>query len=424
MGINKLWRSALLSSSLELRKSLLKGRIWGFGPEEEADIFNSPGPIHEPGRRVPSTVHEREETSTRTSVPSSPIHPSMPRSEELGTYSSGVYLSRSSSTISFDSDSSKYAPAHRHNRSRAQSVSSNASSTFGRVQEMVRNLERAAGEPEVEEIYGNETGGFASGEMTSESEEDYEPDVAGNSTIIGYEPTDYPTNKAASCPSGALEPAVNLVYFPPAPQSQGTDDTALIETPPLSPLAELPIAPRADYPSAPPSKGPGGANEGTCDDEPTIEALLEEGGQPREGRLRATSWGAKAWEEEFPGGTSRRMPASVLIAIPSGEPLGDTVTTQGETINVPRLVWDDVCRRLEETERRVATLEIQEAERRKGTESLRQTASNQDEPKLPSSPGGLSAAALPPYLVIVGVGVCAIVAQFVIMNIAGRRPRF
>ncbi|KAJ1307543.1 hypothetical protein OPQ81_001640 [Rhizoctonia solani] len=29
MGINKLWRAALMASSLELRKSLLKGRIWG-----------------------------------------------------------------------------------------------------------------------------------------------------------------------------------------------------------------------------------------------------------------------------------------------------------------------------------------------------------------------------------------------------------
>ncbi|KAF8606652.1 hypothetical protein BDV93DRAFT_506168 [Ceratobasidium sp. AG-I] len=422
MGINQLWRNVLLSSSLELRKSLLKGRIWGFGPEEEADIFNEPRSSHEPGRRMPSTVHEREETSVQGSVLFSTTQPSVSQSKDLGQYRSGVCLSRSSSTVSFDSHSSEYTPSHRRNRSRGQSISSNTSSTYGRVHEIIRNLERAAGAPELDRFRGNESAGFASGEMTSESEEDYEPDATRNRTIIGHEPADCLINNATSCPPGTSEPAANLVSSPPAPPSQSTNDTAPIETPLLSLLAELPITSQADYLLAPRPKVPGGVNGGMCEDEPTIEALLEEGGQPREGRLRATSWGAKAWEEEFPGGTSRRVPASALIVTPSVEPLGDTMAIQGNPINVPRSLWDNVCRRLEETERRIATLETQEAERRKGTESLPQIVENHSEPKLPSSPSSSSAATLPPYLVVVGVGVCAIVAQFIFGRIAGRRP--
>lgn len=419
MGINQLWRNVLLSSSLELRKSLLKGRIWGFGPEEETDAFISRRSTHEPGRRVPSTVHEREETRARASIPSSPIQSSVSKSKDLVQYRSGVLLSRSPSTLSLDSNSSNYAPSPRRNRSRGLSISSNASSGYGRVHEIVRNLERAAGAAEFSEFHGDESAGFASGEMTSEGEEDCSADVTGNQTIIGREPEDRSTNNAASCPPGTSEPAANLISSPPTPQSQSTDDTALIKTLLLFPLAKLPIALHADSLSAPLPKIPNGANGGTCNDEPTIEVLLEEGGLPWEGRPRATSWGAKAWEEEFPGGTSRRVPTSALIATPSIEPLGDTMTTQDETINVPRLVWDNVCRRLEETERRITMLEIQEVGRRKGMEILRQTVEDRSEPEVPL--GALSAVTLPPYLAVVGVAVCAIVAQFVFGRIAGRR---
>jgi hypothetical protein len=46
MGVNKLWQSALLSSSRDLRQNVLKGRIWGTSAEEEqfpfsSDLYNS-----------------------------------------------------------------------------------------------------------------------------------------------------------------------------------------------------------------------------------------------------------------------------------------------------------------------------------------------------------------------------------------------
>lgn len=59
MGVNPLWRDALLTSSRGLRKRVLQGRIWGFGSpvpaggEDDGSRFGS--------RRMPSTVDESGE---------------------------------------------------------------------------------------------------------------------------------------------------------------------------------------------------------------------------------------------------------------------------------------------------------------------------------------------------------------------------
>jgi len=57
MGVNQLWREALLSASRTLRKKVLKGRIWGFGSPADAESENTT-PIKPTKRRIPSTVEE------------------------------------------------------------------------------------------------------------------------------------------------------------------------------------------------------------------------------------------------------------------------------------------------------------------------------------------------------------------------------
>lgn len=419
MGINQLWRTALLSSSLELRKSMLKGRIWGFGPDDGVFV---PSHSTEQGRRVPSTVLEREEVNSRESLSVSHVQPALSRSHDLSTLRSSGYLSLSSSTLSFDSDVSDYTPSRRSTRPRAQSASSNASSSAGRVREIIRNLEQAASSSG-DVTQGNEDAGFASSEMSSESDEDPEPDVVGNITIIGHGPEDRSNNEGAPF-RHTTPPKSNQtvgVVSPSTPQSSRTSRAStseLIKTPPPSLVNLLTIAPpsNSNLPGQDPSEP-----KGTRDDEPTIEALLKEG-EPCEGRPRATSWGAKAWEDEFPGGTSRRVPASAMAPAKGTKAVATIERSQDEMIKLPRTAWDSLCRRLDEAERRIALLEIQEVERRKEPEIAGKTSDDHDAPKF-SLPGGLSAATLPPYLVIVGAGVCALVAQYVFGRMVGRRPR-
>ena len=63
MGVNHLWRDALLSASRTLRKKVLKGRIWGFGsPADGAEEDDTP--TKRPKRRVPSTVDEAPASPT------------------------------------------------------------------------------------------------------------------------------------------------------------------------------------------------------------------------------------------------------------------------------------------------------------------------------------------------------------------------
>ncbi|KAG9127237.1 hypothetical protein FRC07_000054 [Ceratobasidium sp. 392] len=417
LGVNQLWRSALLSSSLELRKNLLKGRIWGFGPEEDA-VINARSP-HDHGRRVPSTVLEREEPSSRTSALASPVHSSSHWSDYVGNQPEG-YLSRSSSVLSFGSDRSSQYVA----RSRVHSTSSVASSGIGRVQEMVRNLERSQNALHIEVNQMNETPGIPSGEMASKGEEDQEADAAGNNTVIVSEPEGLeprPSDEHTLF-HATLDPVVTApAESPVTSQSSSTSESVLIETPPLLPAADSPTIPQQD--SIPSFHDPGDTKWVAPNEEPTIEALLQEEGGIQEGRCRTTSWGANAWEADFPGGTSRRVPTSAPITRAGPKSSVDDVVAQGETVVVSRAIWNDLCRRLDETERRLAVLEKQEAERNQGKESLSQeTIDDRDGPKS-SSPGGLSPVTLPPYLLIVGVGVCALVAHLVLGRVVGRRPR-
>ncbi|KAG8719191.1 hypothetical protein FRC08_003418, partial [Ceratobasidium sp. 394] len=229
LGVNKLWRIALLSSSLELRKSLLKGRIWGFGPEEDI----STGSTREHGRRVPSTVLEREEASSRISAPTSPVHFPSPRPEASSDQSEG-YLSRSSSVLSFESDKSlKNATSPHPGRSRAQSTSSITSSSVGRVQEMVRNLERRQTTPNTEASQLNQDLGVVGSKMTSESD----ADAAGDNTVIVCEPEELGyKNDERTLFHAVLEPTVQPIDSSVTSQSSRTNESVLIETPPLPPL--------------------------------------------------------------------------------------------------------------------------------------------------------------------------------------------
>ncbi|KAG9104982.1 hypothetical protein FRC06_002902 [Ceratobasidium sp. 370] len=414
LGVNQLWRTALLSSSLDLRKSLLKGRIWGLGLEEGINTGSTRG--H--GRRVPSTVLEREESSSWISTPTSPVRILSPRPEDSSDQSEG-HLSRNSSVLSFESDRSlKNAASPHPGRSRAQSTSSITSSSAGRVQEIVRNLERRRTAPDIEVGQLNQDLDFVGGKMTSAGE----ADTAGDNTIIVCEPEEFGhRNDEHTLFRTILDPAVvQPIDSPVTSQSSRTSESVFVETPPLPPLVDLPTIPQRD--SIPPFHDPGEIKWTAPNEEPTMEVLPRDGGVQGE-RLRATSWGAKAWEVDFPGGTSRRVLASAPITRTSAESLTDNTTIQGETIAVPRGVWDDLCRRLDEAERRLASLEKQEAKRKQGTASSSQNGiDDHDEPKSSSS-GGLSPVTLPPYLVIVGVGVCALVAQFVLGHMVGRRSR-
>ncbi|CAE6431760.1 unnamed protein product [Rhizoctonia solani] len=423
MGINQLWRTALMASSLELRKSLLKGRIWGFGFDNSLhEPFIRATPEH--GRRVPSTVLERDETHPRDpAAPSYECLPS-PKSQDFSILRSGGYMSPSSSTLSFDSDASNYIPSRRSTRPRAESTSSVASSSAGRVREIVRNLERAASSSE-DIIPGNEHAGFASGEMNWDSDEDREPALVGNDTTIDHR-TDRPTKNEVIPPqlSGAELNGV-AINGSSSSETSRASTSELISTPPHPSFMNFLAFAQSGGPSIPLGKDFSDSEaKGALAEEPTIKVLLEEEGDPCEERPRATSWGAKAWEEEFPGGTSRRVPATIEIPKTSAEPLANTEPGQEEMIMVPRSIWENLCRRLDSTERRIALLEMQEAKRRGQVELLAggNFSDDHNNPKI-QLPGGLSEVTLSPYLVIIGVGVCALVAEYVFGHVVGRRPR-
>ncbi|CAE6381826.1 unnamed protein product [Rhizoctonia solani] len=423
MGINQLWRTALMASSLELRKSLLKGRIWGFGFDNSSNELSTP----EHGRRVPSIVLEREEIHPRESASPSCERLPLSRSRDFSPLRSTGYVSPSSSTLSFDSDAFNYTPSRRSTRPRAESTSSVASSSAGRVREIVRNLEQAANSSE-DVIPGNEDAGFASGEMTSDSDEDHEPMQVGNDTMIGHG-TAHSTRGEATPPQ-LSGPELNGVSTTGSVSTSYSSETSrastseLIKTPPTS-LMKLLVFAQSGGPPVPPEKDFSDLKtKEALAEEPNIKALLQEEGNPCEGRPRATSWGAKAWEEEFPGGTSRRVPATIEIPKASAKPLVNAEPSKEEMITVPRSIWDDLCRRLDNTERRIALLEMQEAKRRGQVELLAGGSFSDDhnDPKT-QLPGGLSVVTLSPYLVVVGVGVCALVAEYVFGHVVGRRSR-
>ena len=67
MGVNQLWRESLLAASRTLRKKVLKGRIWGFGSQEEGE---GEIPVKRSKRRIPSTVDEGREEASPSPPPS------------------------------------------------------------------------------------------------------------------------------------------------------------------------------------------------------------------------------------------------------------------------------------------------------------------------------------------------------------------
>ena len=78
MGINQLWREALFDASRILRKTVLQGRIWGFGqvelPSEDDDYPPSPTRPHKSRRgRIPTTVDEGIEHDAMDEQPELPL---------------------------------------------------------------------------------------------------------------------------------------------------------------------------------------------------------------------------------------------------------------------------------------------------------------------------------------------------------------
>lgn len=68
MGVNQLWRESLLAASRTLRKKVLKGRIWGFGSHSTEG--ESDAPVKPSKRRIPSTVEEAHEETIPSPPPS------------------------------------------------------------------------------------------------------------------------------------------------------------------------------------------------------------------------------------------------------------------------------------------------------------------------------------------------------------------
>ncbi|KAG7090243.1 hypothetical protein E1B28_011842 [Marasmius oreades] len=64
-GMNKLWRTALLSTSRNLRQNVLKGRIWGFSDNDSDNGDSSPPPpgLHETSAPSPFPAKDEDETT-------------------------------------------------------------------------------------------------------------------------------------------------------------------------------------------------------------------------------------------------------------------------------------------------------------------------------------------------------------------------
>ncbi|KAL0060188.1 hypothetical protein AAF712_013035 [Marasmius tenuissimus] len=59
-GMNKLWRTALLSASRTLRQNVLKGRIWGIPDDENNNSNDSPSPSPQPSNEDETTPNNRK----------------------------------------------------------------------------------------------------------------------------------------------------------------------------------------------------------------------------------------------------------------------------------------------------------------------------------------------------------------------------
>ncbi|QRV89761.1 hypothetical protein RhiJN_17779 [Ceratobasidium sp. AG-Ba] len=417
-GVNKLWRVALLSSSCELRKSLLKGRIWGFSPEEE---FIGAQSVRKPERRIPSTVMEQEGLTS----PNYSNVPSAPAAAWLRNTGNRPWVDWSQSpSLGFESDaSSRSIISSSAARPRALSTSSIASSAVGRVQRMIRKLEQGRDALDVGSVQSNDESCLASDEMTSESEDDPEGDVAWNTAAISSEAGGL---SSSSDTHGMVHVHPESIWTRPLSfpvnSRPNTSGTTLIETPLLLRSTDSPTIPQLARSSNSPHRDFSEANSITLHEEPTVEALLREERGIQEKRPLGTSWGAEAWEEDFPGGTSRRIPAATPAARASSRPSTDDI--QREPVVIPRAGWNDLCKRLGETERRLGMLERQEAEREETVGKLQRSKTDDPDELQAPAPGNLSPKALPSYLVIVGVGVCTLAAQFLAERMIGRRSHF
>ena len=101
MGMNKLWRTALLSASRSLRKNVLRGRIWGIGSPTHNDddsqnhIFGEPGDFEfdDTAPAFPSALYSSSSSSSSVDLQTSASLPSLSALERLqrspGKYRNG-----------------------------------------------------------------------------------------------------------------------------------------------------------------------------------------------------------------------------------------------------------------------------------------------------------------------------------------------
>ncbi|THV05826.1 hypothetical protein K435DRAFT_61774 [Dendrothele bispora CBS 962.96] len=124
-GINKLWRTALLTSSRNLRQNVLRGRIWGF--EDEVQELTSPAPAPGPelttssildGSSLGRTSPGAPALPTLTPIPStmyapSAIHPSsgtFDENEMLGAAAAAVVPSAQVDGLPLSSSNDDHGP--------------------------------------------------------------------------------------------------------------------------------------------------------------------------------------------------------------------------------------------------------------------------------------------------------------------------
>src|ERR1700728_3780953 len=91
MGMNKLWRTALLSASRSLRKNVLRGRIWGIGSpthnddDSENHIFGQPRDfeVDDTSPAFPSALYSSASSSSSVDLQTSASLPSLSALERL-----------------------------------------------------------------------------------------------------------------------------------------------------------------------------------------------------------------------------------------------------------------------------------------------------------------------------------------------------
>lgn len=420
MGINKLWRDALLASSRALRQDILKGRIFGFGSSSS----NPSDHARQQKARVPSTVQEGAE----------------------GEGYQSVRLSRSHST----------------------------SSNGGRVRGMVANFERAAsesggscssrGSSPIDRRYnlGDEPGtraaatvsldggdveaGVASGGESSREPSEYEfANTGGASELFSQ-----PTGAAFSTPPplyDSVTRALTRIISDESKASRPFDaDTTITDThDDDDEEGELSVA----------------------------DLIAAQGG----------SWGAEAWQAVDEDGASyietarrignanasvispsrarTRLPVSDVFNTPLSlrpespprdeAPIRLPIRTPPEPVLIRSDERDSLAlldafrRRLEEVERKLDEMETREAEREQQAQSTRSIATTssvfasqaQNDPgeqaitdptTIDRSEAGEADALdptardLPTYVLMVGLGVCFVVARVVFRKLAGKKP--